>query len=89
LHEHRRDDAGKWTMERLHIIGAGSFGAAKGDRGESIPRLYNVLEIARDFSSVTVRTRSQDTPDGDWGPYAKWRDPDGGKGFVDYYTIGL
>jgi hypothetical protein len=89
VHEVRRDEAGKWTMDRLHIVGAGSFGARKDDRGESIPCLYNVLEIARDFSSVTVHTRSQDTPDGDWGPYAQWRDPDGGKGFVGYYKLDL
>ena len=76
-------------MDRLHVIGAGSFGARKDDRGKSVPRLYNVLEIARDFSSVTVRTRSQDTPDGNWGPYARWRDPEWGKGFFDYYKIDL
>jgi hypothetical protein len=36
---------------------AGSFGARAVDRGESIPRLYNLLEIERDFSAIKIRTR--------------------------------
>jgi hypothetical protein len=52
-----------------------------------MPRLYNVLEIARDLKSARVHTRCQPKPDGPWDGWHEWPDPDGGKGRVPYYDI--
>ena len=41
----------------FQIAGAGSFGAGANDHPESTPRLYNLLEIARDHSWAKVQTR--------------------------------
>jgi hypothetical protein len=73
----------------VHIVGSGSFGARAADRGESVPRLYNVLEIARDFSSVRIHTREQRKPDGNWQGWHEWDDPKGGKGKIPCYDIDL
>ena len=63
-------------------------GAAAADRPESTPRLYNLLEIARDFLSIRVHTRCQPKRDGTWGGWYDWPDPEGGKGHLPYYDIG-
>ncbi len=89
VHEMRREVIGYWHERALHVTGAGSFGARAGDKGEAIPRLYNLLEIERDFSTIKVHTRCQETLDGAWGGYYKWPDPEGGEGHVAYYTIDL
>ena len=87
VHEMRRDIIGYWHERALHVTGAGSFGARAADKGESISRLYNVLEIERNFNGIRVHTRRQRTPDGDWDGYCEWPDPKGGEGRVAYYTI--
>lgn len=88
VHEMRRDLIGYWHKEKqLHIVGSGSFGARAEDRRESTPRLYNVLEIARDLQSARVHTRCQPQPDGPWDGWYEWPDPDGGKGHLPYYDI--
>jgi hypothetical protein len=52
-----------------------------------MPRLYNVLEIARDLKSARVHTRCQPKPDGPWKGWNEWPRPDGGDGGVPYYDI--
>ena len=47
VHEERADLVGYVHPRKIHIVGAGSFGAVKEDRPESTPRLYNMMEIAR------------------------------------------
>lgn len=59
VHEDRADLVGYLQPTRkVHIAGAGSFGAPAYHRPESMPRLYNVLEVWRDFSKIRVHTRS-------------------------------
>ena len=43
------------------------------------------MEIA---TYIRVHTRQQKNPDGAWGGYYEWPDPDGG-GRVPYYDIDL
>jgi hypothetical protein len=62
-------------------------GARQDDIPGSTPRLYNVLEIARDFTSVRVHTRCQATADGPWKGWNEWSGPEGGDGGVPYYNI--
>jgi PAS domain S-box-containing protein len=87
VHEERRDLIGYWHEKKLHVLGSGSFGARAEDRPESSPRLYNVLEIARDLRSAKVHTRCQPKPDGPWKGWNEWARPDGGDGAVPYYDI--
>ena len=60
-------------QRKLHVIGAGSFGAPAKDRPESTPRLYNLLEIERDHSRVRVHTRCLRKDGGAWDGWAVWR----------------
>jgi len=57
---------------KIYIAGAGSFAAGKEARPESIPRLYNLLEVRRDGLKIRVHTRRQDNKGGAWAAYAKW-----------------
>jgi hypothetical protein len=70
-------------------VGSGSFGARATNRPEGVPRLYNVLELARDFSSLRVHTRRQLTTDGPWRGSCEWPDPAGGPAQLPYYDISL
>ncbi|MFC1714169.1 metallophosphoesterase family protein [Candidatus Poribacteria bacterium] len=89
VHEENREQYRYWRDDKMYIVGAGSFGSPAEGRPESIPRLYNLLEIERDFSSVRVHTRRQMKPDGSWEGGYEWPDPEGGKGRVPYYDITL
>lgn len=68
---------------------AGAPSSGRSSKGEAIPRLYNVLEIERDFSKITVHTREQRTPDGDWSGHNVWPNPNGSESTVAYYAIDL
>jgi HEAT repeat protein len=57
----------------LPIVSAGSLCAGPRQREESIPRLYNLITIKGD--SVRVHTRSRETKDLPWTPYARWGSP--------------
>lgn len=89
VHEVRADLVGYTHPARqIHIAGAGSFGAPANQRPESVPRLYNVLEIAPDHSEIKVHTRWLSTPGGAWDGWAVWE----GKGpeeRLTYYRIKL
>ena len=88
VHENNRELFG-WHSDAIHIAGAGSFGAAAEGRPESIPRLYNLLEVRRDLSSVRIHTRRQMTADGAWGGWNEWPRPDRGPGGLPYYDIAV
>ena len=61
--------------------------AARGERTlDTVPRLYNVLEIARDFGSIRVHTREQREPDGAWDGWHEWEQLEG-EGRVAHYDI--
>ncbi|MDQ3814382.1 MAG: hypothetical protein M3347_10575, partial [Armatimonadota bacterium] len=73
VHEDRTEVIGYLHPTRkIYVAGAGSFGAPVNARPGSIPRLYNVLEIQRDHSSIRVYTRSRRKDTGAWGPWAVW-----------------
>ncbi len=87
VHELRRELVGYWHHKKLHIVGSGSFAAPPGDRPESTPRLYNLLEIDSNLRSARVHTRQQPRADGPWKGWNEWPRPDGGEGAVPYYDI--
>jgi len=72
VHEERADLVGYVHPRKIHIVGAGSFGAVAKDRPESTPRLYNLMEIARDHSWVKVHTRFMRKEGGAWEGWAVW-----------------
>jgi hypothetical protein len=69
------------------VVGSGSFGAGSESRPESVPRLYNFLEIRRDLRSARVHSRCQPKVDGPWKGLNEWLRPDGGDSGVPYYDI--
>ncbi|MBV9926747.1 MAG: metallophosphoesterase [Acidobacteria bacterium] len=87
VHENRAEVVGYPHPQKIHVIGAGSFGAEASQRPESTPRLYNVLEIARDHSSVKVHTRSMLKQGGAWEGWAVWPTQDPTRK-SSYYIIG-
>jgi hypothetical protein len=71
VHEERDDISGYiHPTRKLHVIGAGSFGAPTHARPASVPRLYNLLEVDRDLGNVRVRTRCMRREGGAWEAYA-------------------
>ncbi len=79
VHEERADLLNYLDPKRsIHVIGGGSFGAPTHERPESVPRLYNLLEVQRDLRQVQVHTRSRRNQSGAWEGWAVW--PAGARG---------
>lgn len=89
VHELRRDLVGNFINERMNVIGAGSLGASSIQRPESVPRLYNLLSVRRDLSSVRVHTRCQRTAEGAWKGWNEWPKSKGSEEFVSYFDVDL
>ncbi len=89
VHEDRADQVRQpHSDRRLHVIGAGSFGAPTADRPEAVPRLYNLLEVSRDLSNLRVHTRCMRKEGGAWQGWAAWKGPE--KGLMQtYYDVPL
>ena len=88
VHEMRCELIGYKSSNEIHVVGAGSFGSPPEGRPESTPRLYNLLELQRNFSSVRVHTRAQPNTEGAWQGWYEWPDPSG-KGRLPYFDIDL
>lgn len=87
VHEMRTDMVGYRHEKGVHVVGAGSFSSPMEGLPESTPRLYNLLEVARDLSSVRVHTRQQTRVDGVWDGWFEWGR---GEGVArSYYDIPL
>ncbi len=95
LHGHVHEDSAELVgylhpTRKLHIIGAGSFGAASTRRPPNVPRLYNVLRMSRDTRPHTrwieVHTRCLHRDGGAWRPWAVW--PGKGGEPRAWYRIG-
>ncbi|RKH55177.1 protein kinase domain-containing protein [Corallococcus llansteffanensis] len=73
VHEERAEFLNYLDPQRgLHVIGGGSFGAPTHARPESVPRLYNLLELRRDLQHVQVHTRCRRKQGGAWDGWAVW-----------------
>jgi len=73
VHEDRADLIGYIEpTTRIHIVGAGSFGARAQARPESTPRLYNLIELSRDLTKLRVHTRCLRKAGGAWEGWAVW-----------------
>ena len=72
IHETREDIIGYQHPRKIYVAGGGSFGAPTKARPESTPRLYNLLEVERDFSRIRVHTRCKSKSTGAWGGWHVW-----------------
>ena len=57
---------------RLHIIGAGTFGAPAKEQVTGIPLQYNLLTFDPKTSDMTVNTRKKEKLNGAWSADARW-----------------
>jgi hypothetical protein len=89
IHEINREISKGWEKTKVQIIGAGTFGAKVDDRPESIPRLYNLLEIKKDLGLIRIHTRQQRKIDGPWEGWYEWPDPSNSDGHLPYFDITL
>ena len=87
VHEDRADLFGHLHPRKIHVVGAGSFGASPAGRPESTPQLYNLLEIARDHTSARVYTRRMARQGGAWEPWPAWEGdtPNHKRAYYDIY----
>jgi GTPase SAR1 family protein/3',5'-cyclic AMP phosphodiesterase CpdA len=89
VHEDRADLVNYLQPERkLYVVGAGSFGAPMHHRPESVPRLFNLLEVRRDLRRFRVHTRSLRKHGGAWGAWAVWPGDKPGEKRA-YYDVAL
>jgi predicted MPP superfamily phosphohydrolase len=90
VHEERADLFEPFrTTRKLHIVGTGSLDAPSKERPESIPRLYNLLEIEPDHSRIHVHTRCKQKNTGAWTGWAVWPVEDEPHNKRTYYDILL
>lgn len=74
IHEAKNDlftyDAG----HNIRMIGAGTFGAVRKERGDGIPRQYNIIEFDKTLRLLKVHTRKREKDNGIWQADARWGD---------------
>ncbi len=86
-HTHRPAANNACTLEGfdLPVVAAGSLCAGPRQRGESVPRSYNIIELRGQVARVYVRVKDErHTP---WRPCVRFRDADGA--FQHYYDVPL
>ncbi|MEM6992992.1 MAG: metallophosphoesterase [Myxococcota bacterium] len=89
VHESRADLLGYLHPRRMNVVGTGSFGAPAHERVESTPRLYHLLELADDRTSLRVHTRQLARSGGAWEPFYEWPDPADGSKRLPHFDIAL
>ena len=73
IHEPNQDFYKYDERHSIHIIGAGIFGAPKGEN-KYAPLQYNLLKLDLDNREIVVETRKKDTPNGSWKADPRWGD---------------
>lgn len=69
----------------IRMIGAGTFGAVQKERGDGIPRQYNMIELDKARRLLTVHTRKREKDNGAWQADARWEDKNHNP--KSYYTV--
>jgi hypothetical protein len=73
--------------DELYVVAAGSLCVDKRERGESVPRLYNIVEFNNPNEEVAVvHVRAKPEPSDEWEEHARWG-PEGAK--RGYFTVPL
>ncbi|HEY1190470.1 MAG TPA: metallophosphoesterase [Gemmata sp.] len=78
----------------LVVLGAGAFGAGADARPESMPGLYQVIELHQGdgpggYEWARVHTRAREQVGGPWGGWFRWPDPEGGNARVAHFDVDL
>jgi hypothetical protein len=78
----------------LSVLGAGAFGATWEARPESIPGLYQVIELRPGdgpggFAWARVYTRARAKSNGPWEGWYNWPPGEGGTGREAYFDVDL
>ncbi|HSR98407.1 MAG TPA: metallophosphoesterase [Kofleriaceae bacterium] len=89
VHEDRADVIAYLHPRKLRVVGAGSFGAPSHDRPESVPRLYNLIEIDAARSGARVHTRQLRRSGAAWEPWCVWPGATGGERRPYYEVEGI
>ena len=74
IHEARQGFYHYDDRRRLHIIGAGTFGAPAKEQVTGIPLQYNLLSFDPNTSEMTINTRKKEKLNGAWSADSRWGD---------------
>ena len=74
IHEAKNSIFSYDDSHNIKIVGAGTLGALKEDRGDGIPLQYNILEYYKEEKLFCVHTRKREKEDGAWEADARWGD---------------
>lgn len=74
IHEAKNSVFSYDDSHKVRIVGAGTLGALKEDRGAGIPLQYNILEYYKEEKLFCVHTRKREKEDGIWEADARWGD---------------
>ena len=90
VHEATREAMRYWDEKtRVHVVGVGSFGASASQRPESIPRLYNLMEVSRDLKRIRFHTRYQRKAGDSFAGWNEWPRSDGREGAQSYFDLDI
>ena len=85
IHEAKNDLFTYDAYHSIKMVGAGTFGAVQKDRGDGIPRQYNMIEFDKDHRLLIVHTRKREKDNGVWQADARWEDKNHNP--KSYYTV--
>lgn len=85
IHEAKNDLFTYDAHRSIRMIGAGTFGAVQKERGDGIPRQYNMIEFDKERRLLTVHTRKREKDNGAWQADARWEDKN--KNPKSYYEV--
>ncbi len=72
-HVHKAEmDNSYFYEKKVHIIGAGTFGAPAREQQTGIPLQYNLLSLYPAGNKLKLATRSKEKIHGPWGPDYRW-----------------
>jgi predicted phosphohydrolase len=74
IHEAKNESFLYDYERRLHLIGAGTFGARPNDQVPGISLQYNLLDLSPSTGTLKVQTRKKQKADGAWSADARWGD---------------
>lgn len=74
IHEAKNELFTYDAYHSIKMIGAGTFGAVQKERGDGIPRQYNLIELDTAQRILIVHTRKREKDNGTWQADARWED---------------
>ncbi len=88
VHEERVEVFNYLHPTRIHVVGAGTFGAPAKDRPESTPRQYNLIQFDKRKEVVRVNTRAAIRTGGAWSEWCVWPNASG-EGKQGWYELSV